>query len=220
MKPLSTHYRHDDTEMDIEPDIIKYLDNNFLENLANVDKSNPKVLIIFSGGNAVGKSTLAEKLSKEFNGIVIENDAVKRHALQYDPELANDRDKLNKLTWQYTMNLYSRLDSLTPNGLIIRDGIIDWYHDRILPIFEKNNYKLFIIGFDISREKAIELIKSRGDTPTVKEERFYALLDDHDIHIKRFRSKYKPDVILSDNNLFDHEIVVDKLKEFIKSIKN
>ena len=111
------------------------------------------------------------------------------------------------------MELYGRLDDLTPNGLIVRDGVIDWYFDRILPIFEKAGYPIFIIGFDITREKAIELIKKRGDTPTVKEERFYQLLSDHEVHIKRYREAYTPDVILTDSTVFDHGLVLSALKQ-------
>lgn len=175
--------------------------------------------MVFSGGNAVGKSTLAQRLSKEFQGLVLENDAVKRVLLKYDPSLREDRDNLNNLTWQYTMNLYERLDSVTHNGLIIRDGVIDWYFDRILPVFKERGYELFIIGFDISREKSIELIRTRGDTPTVKVERFYSLLDDHAIHIKRFRELYTPDVLLGDENLFHYEEVIQKLRDLLDSLQ-
>lgn len=96
---------------------------------------------------------------------------------------------------------------------MVRDGVIDWYFDRILPVFEKAGYPLFVIGFDVSRDKAIELIRRRGDTPTTKSDRLFQLLDDHQIHVPRFRKHYTPDVILSDENLFDHEVVLQKIKQ-------
>lgn len=123
--------------------------------------------------------------------------------------------ELNPLIWKYTLDLYARLDSLTPNGLIIRDGVIDWYYDRILPIFQRHGYKLFIIGYDLSREKSLELIRSRGDTPTVKEERLYLLLQDHEIHQKRFRQEYTPDIMLDDDTVFDHDQVIDVLRQHL-----
>jgi len=218
MQSLSLHYREDSFNEDIEPSFKQYLDDNFLKRLDNLDKSNPKILIVFSGGNSVGKSTLAQKLGKEFGGLVIENDAVKRIMLEREPELHSNREALSILAWQYTMNLYPRLGQFTDNGLVIRDGVIDWYYDRILPVFEIAGYKLFTIGFDLSREKAIELIQARGDTPTVKEKRFYKLLDDHEIHIKRFREQYKLDVTLHDDNVFDHDLVARKFREFFTNI--
>jgi hypothetical protein len=218
MQHLSQHYRYDDSELDIDPEMLEYLERYFLKQLHNLDKSNPKVLIVFSGGNAVGKSTLSIRIEKEFDGLVIENDAVRRCVLRFNPKLAHDRDKLSRITWQYTMYLYSRLDKITKNGLVVRDGVIDWYYDRILPIFKAAGYKLFVIGFDLSRAKAIELINIRGDTPTAKEERLYNIIYDHEIHIKRFRSEYTPNVTLTDNNIFDHDLVIRKLRDFLDQL--
>lgn len=117
------------------------------------------------------------------------------------------------------MNLYQRLSQITPNGLIVRDGVIDWYFDRILPLFERAGHALFIIGFDISRQKTIELIKARGDTATVKEERFYVLLDEHAVHIERFRQHYMPDYLPTDATLFDHESLLAAVGKRLAHLK-
>lgn len=215
MQQLSQNYRNDGTE-GLEPEVKQYLDETYLHHLKNLEQPNPKLLVVFSGGNAVGKTTLAQKIGDKFGGLIIENDAMKRQLLQAYPGL--ERIPLNQLIWRYTMDLYKRLDDVTPNGLIIRDGIIDWYFDRILPIFEKAGYSLFIIGFTVSQKKAIELIRKRGDTPTVKEERFYQLLDDHAIHIRRFRELYTPDVELTDADLFDHDQVLAKLAKRLETL--
>lgn len=213
MQKLSPNYRTDDA-FGLDPEIRTYLDEHYFKHLPNVETPNPKLLIVFSGGNAIGKSTLARKIGKELGGLVIENDGVKRQILQIMPDI--DRlAELNPLIWKYTLDLYARLDSLTPNGLIIRDGVIDWYYDRILPIFQRHGYKLFIIGYDLSREKSLELIRFRGDTPTVKEERLYLLLQDHAIHQKRFRQEYTPDIMLDDDTVFDHDQVIDVLRQHL-----
>ena len=217
MDKLSTHYRTDSVER-LDERIEEYLDKNYFDQLKNLDCSNPKLLVVFSGGNAVGKSTISAVIEDEFDAVVLENDAVKRTLLQLKPDA--DRDELNRLTWKYTMGLYPRLESLTANGLLVRDGVIDWYFDRILPVFEQAGYELFIVGFDISRNKSIELIKKRGDTPTVKENRFYELLEDHEIHIKRFREKYQPDILLHDDDLFNHDIVIRALRQKLASMQS
>lgn len=215
MPKLSTHYRTDIPE-GLPRHIKSYLDQEYLAKLPNLDVKNPKLLVVFSGGNAAGKSTLARKLGEEFQGLVLENDAIKRQLLVQQPDLT--RDQLSKTTWQYTMQLYKQLDRITPNGLVIRDGVIDWYFEQILPIFTEADYELFIIGFDISREKTIELIRQRGDTPTTSTERLVTIAEDHEIHIKRFRELYTPDVLLQERNLFDHEYVAATLRRKLKQM--
>ena len=213
---LSPHYRTDESG-GIDPALSQYLDENYFRKLNNVNKTNPKLLVVFSGGNAVGKSTLSKKIGDELDGLVIENDAIRRSIIDMMPDV--DRSKqIHNLTWQYTKGLYPRLDSMTENGLIVRDGIIDWYFDRILPSFPF--HELFIVAYDLSREKSIELIGRRGDTPTAKADGLYQLIGDHDIHTKRFRSQFSPDVVLDDDNVFDHDIVVSLLRKRVSELRN
>lgn len=217
MKKLSQHYRSDSV-VGIDPGIRKYLDAEFIPTLKNLDIVNPKILVVFSGGNATGKSVLSQRIVRELHGVVIENDAIKRAILRKLPNI-NRQDELNPLTWRYSMNLYSRLPELTTNGLIVRDGVIDWYFDRILPTFEEAGYKIFVVQYEISKEKSVELINNRGDTPTVTAEHLLLQLEDHAIHQKRFRSQYKADVILDESHVFDHDQVIEKLKNVIADLK-
>lgn len=213
MDKLSKLYR-DDAE-GIDPQLRSDVDRVFLPTLEYLDTKNPRLLVVFSGGNATGKSALSSKLAEEFKGLVLENDGIKRAILSIKPDI--DSTALNVMTWQYSMDLYRRLPVLTNNGLIIRDGIIDWYFDRVLPLFEAAGYELFIIQYDISKEKAAELIRARGDTPTVTANKLLLMLDDHAIHQQRFRSMYQANVILHENNIFDHDKVIQKLKNTILS---
>jgi predicted kinase len=211
MSKISPAYREDSYE-GLPLDVKHYLDKHFLASLPNLEVENPKLLVVFSGGNAVGKSSLSQKIAKELHGVILENDAVKLHILEYIPNI--DRERLQLLTWQYTMNLYWRCGDIK-NGLIIRDGVIDWYYDRILPIFEKQGYEIFIIGYDLSKEKLIQLIHSRGDKPTVSAARLISQLGDHEIHQKRFRKVYTPDIILNDESVFDHDTVIGMIRSKI-----
>lgn len=215
MPKLSPAYREDSFE-GLPSDLRLYLDKHFLAKLPNIAVNNAKLLVVFSGGNAVGKSSLSQKIGQELHGVVLENDAIKLHILQFNPAI--DRDELQLRTWQYTMDLYDRCGTDITNGLIIRDGVIDWYYDRILPIFERQGYETFIIGYDLSREKIIQLINSRGDKPTVSAARLIAHLDEHEIHQKRFRSIYKPDILLTDDTVFDHDMVVEMIQTRINEL--
>ncbi len=217
MDKLSPLYRND-AEAGIDPELRDYLDKEFFQKLANIDETNPKVLVVFAGGNAVGKSTLSAKIAEELHGICLENDGVKRAILAIKPDLAMT-DELHNITWRYTMDLYRRLDTVTHNGLVIRDGIITWYYDRILPIFESRGYKIFIIGYDLSEEKMRQLIAARGDTATSTMERFYQLITDQKIHLKRFFKAYNADIMLDDASVFDHDKVVQALRAVVNGAK-
>ncbi len=208
MTQLTEHFRNDNPD-GLPPEVKTFLDERYLAKLPELDISRPKLLVVFSGGNALGKTTLSRKIGAELHGLVLENDAIKECLLERYPKM--DRDVRNKLTWQYTMDLYQRLPDITGNGLVVRDGLIDWYFDRILPIFERQGYPVFIIGYDVSREKNEQMIRTRGDKPTIGIERMLRLIDEQQIHMQRFRKFYTPDIMLTDNNLFDHDRVIDAL---------
>jgi hypothetical protein len=211
MQKLSPSYRNDNEDVVLPEDVKKFLDENFLNKLNNLHQPNPKMVVVFSGGNGLGKSTLSERIGDELKALVLENDRIKTCLLEIMPDI--ERDKLNGLSWKYSVELYSRLDKLTPNGLVVRDGVIDWYYDRVLPIFESRNYSLFVVGYDVSRAKRIELITKRGEKPTTSSERLIQIIDEHAIHTERFRKHYTPDIILSDTNLFDYDPVIAKIKD-------
>lgn len=214
---LSPHYRNDDAE-GLSPEIVDYLGEHYVPALKNISKVNPKLLVVFSGGNAMGKSTIARKIREECGALVLENDEIKQHLRKKFPEIA--REDLNIMTWQYSLWLYRNLESITSNGLVVRDGVIDWYYDRILPLFMQNGYKLFVVAFDVSNKKAIELIKKRGSTDSIDVDRQIMLLEDHAIHTKRFRSEYTPDIILTEQTLYDHDQVIGMLRHRIEMIGN
>lgn len=213
MDMLSKSYRND-AVAPLDSELTTYLDNAFLSRLPHLTANNPKILVVFSGGNAVGKSSLAQRISDDLSGLVLENDDIKRCLKRRYPDLTNG---LSSMTWSYTMGLYARLDTVTPNGLIVRDGVIDWYYDRILPIFERAGYRLFVIAYDISVEKSLELITVRGDTDTTNVARLRVLLQEHALHQTRFRRLYTPDITLKDETLFDYDPVIARLRDVVAS---
>lgn len=215
-KKLSPAYRNDDVAS-LPESVRDYLDTHYFARLPNIQETNPKLLVVFSGGSSLGKSTLSKMIQQELGAIVLENDAIKEHLLAFDPSLY--RDDLNRLTWQYSMDLYARLDTLTPNGLVVRDGVIDWYFDRILPVFTERGYAVFTIAFDVSNDLRVRLIKQRGDKPTITVDRLISLMPEQDLHMERFRRAHTPDIILNDTNLFDAERVVLAVKQALQTVK-
>ena len=215
MKPISDRYKTDEVGI-VPSDIKATLDELFWSARPNLHTPNPKILVVFSGTNGIGKSTIAHKIQTELQGLVLENDEVKKILIDKYPELSHRERSL--LTWNYTMDLYPKISDLTPNGLIVRDGVIDWYFDRILPVFIEQGFTIFTIAFSVSKEKNIELIMKRGDTATVSTELLINQIDEHQVHIERFRKEYTPDVMLSDQNLFDHDFVLQILQEKINQL--
>ena len=198
------------------PKIVRdHLDGVYVGSLDNLDKKNPKIVVLFSGGNGVGKSTLAQKIKGDLNALVLENDKIKTHIKSMD--IAKDRDELNRLTWQYATTLYERLGEFTENGLVVRDGVIDWQYDRLIPIFDRLGYKPFIVQFEVSREQNVELLKKRGDSDLYSVDRLANLLDEHELRQKEFRSSHKADVILKDEDLFNHQMVLYHLASTLES---
>lgn len=216
MEKLSPNYRNDSAD-GLPANTKAYLDQHFLQQLENLQVKHPKLLVVFSAANGVGKSSLAARLKRDLQALVLENDQVKTRLLTYNPKFV--RDELSQLTWQYTMDLYARLPAITPNGLVVRDGVIDWYYDRILPVFEKQGYSVFTVAFDVSEEKRIELLKKRGDKQTVDVSRLMKLFADHAVHIKRFRQAHQPDAVLTDDNLFDYDDIVAAIRRRLQGLQ-
>jgi predicted kinase len=200
-------------------DINSYLDTHYLRSLSNLTVAHPKLLIVFSGGNGVGKSSLSAKIQAELQALVLENDAIRTALLEYKPELDKDRQLLGKLVWEYTQELYPRLESVTTNGLVVRDAVIDWYFDKILPVFKQNKYEIFIVRFELSREKQLELLRKRGGKAWIPLDVLEGMLDSHDAYSKRFLSMHTPDVVITDKTVFDYEPVIEALRKKLSQLQ-
>lgn len=200
----------------IDPELRDYLDKEFFEKLDNINVVNPKVLVVFAGGNAVGKSTLSAKIAKELRGLRFNNDDIRRAIVRKFPELAHTQ-RVNELLWQYSVDMHNRLESMTSNGLIIRDAIITGSYEKILPKFEARGYRLFVIGYNLSDEKLRQLIIDRGDTDIVTVQNMLNQLEFHKQNRQRFFREYHADIMLDDESVFEHDRVVDSLREIIKA---
>lgn len=201
----------DDGHINIPNDVRNYLDEHVLSGVPNLQNPNPKLLVVFSGGNAMGKTTISTRLAKDLRALVLNNDRTRHLIATKWPDMPHD--EVNRYMWQYMLELYQNLDSLTPNGLVVRDGVIDWYYDKLFPIFSERGYKIFIIAFDLSRQKRIDLVKQRGDTHVANVDSLLEMVDDLIVYERRFRAVHAPDITLTDANLFDHDRVVRAVQE-------
>ena len=208
----SSFYRNDP---ETSPDNVlrEFLDTHYLLKRPNLDVSHPKLLVVLSGGNAVGKSMLSAQLEAKLHALVIENDEIKQLLVDSHPDIEkSDLGDVGRMTWQYTLDLYRRLSNVSPNGLVVRDAVIDWYYDRILPLFVEQGYAIFVVRFELSRVLREKLLNNRGGKDWVTKEKLMSLMDEHDVYSAKFLSQYPADVILDDQTLFDHDIVVDAVR--------
>jgi len=198
MEKVENYY--EDSDDGLSQDIIDSLDESYWETLDHIDCENQKkVLICFSGASGVGKSSLAEVLSAELSAIRIENDGIKEVLLElYNLESVDE--EYRRYVWQYSMHLYRSIDKRTPNGVIVRDGMIDYYHDQIFPIFEEKGYQIIIIGFDLSHDFIESKIKERGDKEWVSAEKLVEILPMQIEMIAKFREMHEPNYLVTEEN--------------------
>lgn len=130
-----------------------------LNTLSNLDKSNPKLIIMFSGTPGMGKTFLAKKLENQFQGLRISSDEVRSI---FKTEKIKDKD--SKLLNDYLLWLAKRLTDISPNHLIILDRSIDRTGDMYYKFAKDFGYDVFLIRLDVDRDEVVKRIKERGSS--------------------------------------------------------
>lgn len=199
-------------------ELREYLDKEYFRKLDNLDVENPKLLVVFAGGNAVGKSTLAEKISRELGGLRLENDAMRRAIMRKQRE-AMWSPELGRPLWNYTMGLFARLETLTLNGLIVRDSVVTGSYEKVLPWFLARGYELFVVGYDLSDAKMRELIAARGDTEIITVDGLLNLMEANRKNRERFFAEYDANIMLTDETVFEYDVVVEAIREKLRKME-
>ena len=81
------------------------------------------------------------------------------------------------------------------------------------------HFEPFALAFDIPREKRVELVKARGDTEVAKVSGLLAMLDDHLVYEQKFRALHNPDLVITADNLYDHDRVVRAVQERLEQLQ-
>ncbi|MFI5342689.1 MAG: dual specificity protein phosphatase family protein [Chlamydiales bacterium] len=130
-----------------------------LQIIKNLDKSNPKLIIMFSGTPGMGKTFLAKKLEEQFHGLRISSDEVRSI---FNMKKIKDKGKDQKLLNDYLLWSVKRLNNLSPNHLIILDRSIDRTGDMYYQFAKNFGYDVFLIRLKVDRDVVEKRIKERG----------------------------------------------------------
>lgn len=130
-----------------------------LKTIENLDKSNPKLIIMFSGTPGMGKTFLAKKLEEQFGGLRISSDEVRSI---FKAEQIKDKGKGEKLLNDYLLWSVKRLTNLSPNHLIILDRSIDRTGEMYYQFAKNFGYDVFLIRLNVDRDVVEKRIHERG----------------------------------------------------------
>lgn len=120
-----------------------------------LEKSNPTLLVMFSGTPGMGKTTVAKKLEERFQGLRINADDVRIILRKY-----HLRDE--KLVNSYLVWCMDKLLKISPNHLIILDRSVDRKYDTCVGLAKKYNCETFLIRMQVERGVVEERIRLRG----------------------------------------------------------
>lgn len=201
----------------------------------NNDVGNPKIAICFSGTPASGKTFLAKKIEKEFNGIRLNNDELRIILSNFTNEYNFSRKDL--MIWEKvfeTSNIEKinkkhgftenelKIESLLReymgclqkkymfrNGLLIFDSSFDRTYKITFPILEESGFKIFVIRMPFSKKLFITREEERnGDMDF-----FIKNIDRWKKDYDNFNADIDPDFIFNDNI----EELMDAIRKIIIS---
>jgi len=102
---------------DTYSEILDSLAGQFVENLTDKDHPNPRVTITFAGVPGSGKSTIAEYLSEQLQGLLIKPNAIQLELSKKIPRILGD--KLESYTRMIALRMMRRLMTFQNRTFII-----------------------------------------------------------------------------------------------------
>lgn len=175
-----------------------------IQKLSNLDKVNSKLLILFSATAGMGKTMLANKIEAEMQAIKVTVDdariLLKKNKIY--PIEGSEQDKINCIT-SYLDHLISKLEQVSKNQLIIIDDSVDRLYQNFMSIAKAHKFPTYLIRIKVSKEKAIERIKKREQSPQGYLENMDRWYRDYE----RLNSGYIDYVIDNESDKFDNGVL-------------
>lgn len=196
--------------MEVTPEIISKIHQQYFPRINFTDIPHKKVLITFSSTQAAGKTTLARFVETEFKMMRICNDDVRDLVHELFPELSVS--EVNAVMMTYQKYLIVELLKL-PNGYILVDASIDRSYDMVKEFCIRANLPLKIISLETNKE----ILKDRwlgrkvdGYSPfswfnNCTEEEILKMLDRSQLEHDELQSRITPNLIVNTDTPVDLE---------------
>lgn len=168
---------------------------------------NKKVLVTFAGVVGSSKTPIASYLSYKFNLPLFNTDAIRSEVME---------DLLSFDEQEYKKRRDIRLSELVKMGKsFILDASVDREWAKYRKIILNEGYRIFMISMDISRERIINLYKTKNYLDSL--ERVETLYSEHE----EFLRGYSNDVSLhiTDENFLERlRLSEESLREFLSGL--
>ncbi|MBP7837464.1 AAA family ATPase [Candidatus Saccharibacteria bacterium] len=181
--------------MNFTPSVLKVIDERYRATLQNLNVSNPRVMILFSGPPGSGKSTVAKAVTERFKAVRLENDVVRIIATELSPEWSLQQKA--DLCCAYMEKLRSKLISTVPNGLLVVDASIDRQYQEIFNFTKQNSFKTILLAMQIPEAMHREWITNAGNMPYASLEHRLATMRTRRQEQDRFLKHHNPDMVLT-----------------------
>jgi len=181
--------------------------------LKNLNIPNKKLIICFSGTPGSGKTYLAKKIERKYNGIRISTDEIRKIIKKLrnkNKKLLNESYK-EKVLHNYLYYLIEKCPF--KNKLIILDKSIDRDYKKLFSLAKKRKYRVFIIRIK-SPKKDIEkrLVKHRGKL----DDNYLKNISRWIKEFKNFWEVVKPDLVIE--NKINKKLNTSKIYKEIDKI--
>ena len=158
-------------------------------------------MICFVGVPGSGKTWLAKKIEKQYNGVRINNDLLRKIIDKKITKKEEEREEILKEFLSKFLKQYA-----FKNKLVILDSGIERKYETIKEIADKKNIEIFIIKMVVPKKMIIQRIKKKD------EKRF----GEHPEHIRGWFEDYNnfkinPDFIFKENSLPELFLKLDKM---------
>ena len=163
-------YKIDNSNSDLYNDIY----SKYLQNIYNVEKVNPPIIIIFSGAPGMGKSTISKILEDKLSGIRISSDEIRMlfREIGINPQKIINETNHSYIEEQLIFTI-DKLNKTSKNKLLILDMSCDRTYNIIKNIAENYKYPIFTIRLNLSLEETKQRIIDRG----IKSDNFLKFID-------------------------------------------
>jgi len=169
------------------------MSNIYLEHknkLKYLSVKNNKLIICFGAIPGSGKTTISKILEEKYKGVRINTDEIRSiiHKIETDPI------KKQEILENYILYFLKNYDLI--NGLIILDCSIDRLYKPVIDYANKNNFSLFVINIQITKETVEDRISKINENYKDYIEEMQRWLKEH----KQFEKDVIPDITLNGLN--------------------